>query len=226
LITKRLEGLDRLDLTKVIKKKNPYLFRAKNYDNASDVVKDLMDAYISSSEEAKFGDWLEGLAIHVNSIVYGGTKSSSQGIDLDFQKNDTRYLVAIKSGPNWGNSSQINKMIQDFQLAKKVLRTSGANVHVEFVNGCCYGRSSRTLQRGIYYKYCGQMFWEFISGDSQLYLEIIEPLAQEAKARSISYQTKHSNTLNKLTKDFILKFCDEQGCIDWETLVRLNSSYE
>ncbi|MCB1935052.1 MAG: hypothetical protein KDF59_03835 [Nitrosomonas sp.] len=31
------------------------------------------------------------------------------------------------------------------------------------------------------FKYCGQQFWEFISGTSNLYTDIIEPLGHEAK---------------------------------------------
>ena len=33
----------------------------------------------------------------------------SPGIDLEFDKDGVRYIVTIKSGPNWGNSSQIGK---------------------------------------------------------------------------------------------------------------------
>lgn len=40
-----------------------------------------------------------------------GRKAGIDGIDLDFDKYGQRYLVAIKSGPNWGNDSQIKKLI-------------------------------------------------------------------------------------------------------------------
>ncbi len=78
-----------------------------------------MDVHISSSEEGIFGDWLEGLAIFINKKVYSGKKSGIIGIDLEFDKDDRRYIVNIKSGPNWGNSSQIAKMVADFKTAKK-----------------------------------------------------------------------------------------------------------
>jgi DNA processing protein len=35
-------------------------------------------------------------------------------------KDGRRYFVAIKSGPSWGNSSQIEKMRADFKTAAKV----------------------------------------------------------------------------------------------------------
>jgi hypothetical protein len=101
---KRIESLEKLELNTVLRKKNSYLFKAKYYLTAEKIVKGLTDAFISSNEETIFGDWLEGLAIFINEQVYGGRKSGITGIDLEFDKDDIRYIVAIKSGPNWGNS--------------------------------------------------------------------------------------------------------------------------
>ncbi|HOW26792.1 MAG TPA: PmeII family type II restriction endonuclease, partial [Bacteroidales bacterium] len=111
---KRIISLDKLKLKDVLKRKNPYLFKAKYILTAEQLVRSIVDAHLSSSEEGIFGDWLEGLAIFINNQVYGGYKSSCNGIDLEFDKEGTRYLVSIKSGPNWGNKSQVEKMITDF----------------------------------------------------------------------------------------------------------------
>ena len=43
---KRLENLEALQLTKVIKRKNPYLFKAKGIGTAQDLVKTILDAYL------------------------------------------------------------------------------------------------------------------------------------------------------------------------------------
>ena len=110
---KRIQSVDNLKLKQVLKRKNPYLFKAKNVMTAGDIIKFLVDAHISSSEEGIFGDWLEGLAIFINEKVYSGRKSGITGIDLEFYSNGARNIIAIKSGPNWGNSSQIKKMISD-----------------------------------------------------------------------------------------------------------------
>ncbi len=53
---KRLQNLDELKLHKILKRKNPYLFRAKNILTAQDLVKVLLDAHLSSQEETIFGD--------------------------------------------------------------------------------------------------------------------------------------------------------------------------
>ncbi|PXX16548.1 type II restriction endonuclease EcoO109I-like protein [Nitrosomonas ureae] len=58
---KRIQSLDLLKLSQVLKRKNPYLFKAKNVLSAEQIIKSLVDAHISSNEETIFGDWLEGL---------------------------------------------------------------------------------------------------------------------------------------------------------------------
>lgn len=60
---KRIQSLDGLKLSQVLKRKNPYLFKAKYVLTAEQIVKSLVDAHISSNEETVFGDWLEGLAV-------------------------------------------------------------------------------------------------------------------------------------------------------------------
>ena len=56
---KRLEKLNTINLKDLLKRKNPYLFKAKNIQTASELVKGLVDAFVSSSEEGMFGNWLE-----------------------------------------------------------------------------------------------------------------------------------------------------------------------
>lgn len=219
---KRIERLEDLKLKTVLKKKNPYLYKAKHILTASEIVKGIVDAFISSNEETIFGDWLEGLAIFINQKVYGGWKSGIQNIDLEFDNNNIRYIVNIKSGPNWGNSSQVTKMKSDFLTAKRTLRTSNSKLVITAINGCCYGVDNKP-DKGDYFKYCGQEFWEFISGNKNLYLEIIEPLGHKSKERNDEFINAYSKMLNQFTRDFIKDYCKSNGDIDWEKLVKLNS---
>jgi hypothetical protein len=79
---KRIQSINSLKLSQVLKRKNPYLFKAKHVFKhvltSEKIIKSLVDAHISSSEEGIFGDWLEGLAIFINEKVYGGRKSQLQ----------------------------------------------------------------------------------------------------------------------------------------------------
>ena len=219
--TKRLESLGRLDLNKIIKRKNPYLFKAKDLGPA-EMIKSIADAFLSSNEETIFGDWLENLAIFVNSSVYNGRKSGIQGIDLEFDKESIRYIVSIKSGPNWGNSSQNKKMLSDFKSAIKTLRTSNSGLHVVPVNGCCYGIDN-TPDKGDYFKFCGQRFWSFISGDDDLYREIIIPIGHDAKEKNLEFLEKYMEIITTLQRDFLNDFCLPNGSINWNKIMELNS---
>lgn len=220
---KRIQSLDGLKLTQVLKRKNPYLFKAKYVLTADEIIRSIVDAHISSNEETIFGDWLEGLAIFINEKVYKGRKSGISNIDLEFDNNGIRYIVTIKSGPNWGNSSQISKLAADFKTAKKTLRTSNSQLNVIAVNGCCYGRENQ-YDKGDYFKYCGQKFWEFISGDSNLYTELIEPIGHKAKERNNDFIKSYSQMINKFIKEFTIDFCDDNGAINWEKIITLNSA--
>lgn len=219
---KRIDSLANLKLKTVLKKKNPYLFKAKNVLTAEQIVKSITDAFISSNEETIFGDWLEGLAIFINKKIFNGWKSGINGVDLEFDKDRVRYIVNIKSGPNWGNSSQIIKMKADFKTAMRTLRTSNSKLQIIAINGCCYGRDNKP-DKGDYFKYCGQAFWEFVSGNKSLYLDIIEPLGHKAKERNEEFLKSYSKMINKFTKEFINNFCRKNGEIDWDKIVKFNS---
>ena len=217
---KRLQSLEGLKLSKILARKNPYLFKAKHIETAPDLVKQLLDAYLSSQEETVFGDFLESLAIHVCSLTYDGRKSTTEGVDLEFDRDNIRYIVSIKSGPNWGNSSQIKKMRDHFRQAKRIY---GQGKHLVAVNGCCYGRQGKP-DKGDYLKLCGQPFWELVSGSQDMYQDIVEPLGHEAKARNEEFASAYAKVVNRFTASFIRDFCHEDGAIDWPKLVSYNSS--
>ena len=220
---RRLDSLQKLKLMNVVKRKNPYLFKAKNINTAAEFVTTLLDAHLSSQEEGIFGGFLEGLAIFICSKVYNGQKSSAEGIDLEFERDNIRYIVSIKSGPNWGNSSQVAKLRDNFRKAKRILSTNTSLKNVVAVNGCCYGKN-RTPDKGDYLKLCGQKFWAFISGEDNLYTDIIEPLGHQAKKKNEQFVQEYAKVVNRFTAEFIGTFCDADGNMLWEEIVKFNSA--
>ena len=220
---KRLDSLQKLKLLNIVKRKNPYLFKAKDINTAQDFVTFILDAHLSSQEETIFGGFLEELAIFICSQVHGGQKSAAEGIDLEFEKDSIRYIVSIKSGPNWGNSSQVAKLQDNFKKAKRILGTNRSLTKVVAINGCCYGKD-RKPDKGDYLKLCGQKFWEFISGDDNLYTDIIEPLGHRAKEKNDQFMQEYAKVVNKFTAEFIGKYCDTEGNMLWEEIVKFNSA--
>jgi len=143
---------------------------------------------------------------------------------LKFEKEGTLYFVSIKSGPNWGNSDQINRMKQNFANATSAIQSKHPEYEVVCVNGCCYGRDNKPQKTG-YMKLCGQRFWEFISGQSDLYTDIIEPLGYKAKEKNEAFVKAYAQALNIFTLQFTQEYCIN-GAIDWNNIVSLNSGIE
>jgi hypothetical protein len=220
---KRLESLSVLKLQKVLRRKNPYLYKAKFVTSAPELVTAILDAHLSSQEEAIFGGFLEQLAIFICERVFRGKKSAAEGVDLEFERNKIHYIVTIKSGPNWGNSGQIKKMRQNFSQAKRILGTNTTAKNIVAVNGCCYGQEN-VEDKGDYLKKCGQSFWSFVSGDDQFYITIIEPLGHKAKERNEAFEIEYGKVINRFTAEFIKVFCEENGTILWDKLVKFNSA--
>ena len=114
-------------------------------------------------------------------------------------------------------------MLDNFRKAKRILGTNTSKIHIVAVNGCCYGQDNKP-EKGEYLKLCGQRFWEFISGDSQLYTEIIEPLGYKAKEKNEEFSESYTKMINRFTKEFANDFCKSTGEIDWNKIVCFNSS--
>lgn len=204
----RFSKLNSLKLKDVLKRKNPYLFKAKNIELAGDLVKGIVDAYLSSQEEGIFGNLLEGFAIHVSKNLYGGFKSELKSVDLEFERDGRYYIVGIKSGTNWANSDQIAAMRNNFKLNRTILRERGVKTEIVAVNGCIYGKDRSPFKRHSdeekqYYKYAGQDFWHFISGDDNLYREIITPIDREAREKDEVFKKAYAKKINEMTQDFM-----------------------
>lgn len=214
---------NKVHLLKILKQKNPYLFRAKNVLTAQDLVKGFLDAFLQSQEETLFGDFMEGLAIFVCDRVYGAKKSELTGIDLEFEKDGIIYAIEIKAGWNWGNSSQIKQLRVNFETVKKTLQAQTGK-KVIAVNGCCFGKDNKQDKSG-YLKLCGQRFWKLISGNENLYINIVEPIGYKAKQKNEQFTENYAQIVNKLTLEFSHKFCDD-GKINWARLVTYNSGFD
>lgn len=86
----RLSRLESAKLSDISKRKNPYLFKAKNIETAGDLAKSILDAFLSSQEETIFGDLMENLAIHVCHEVFNGKKAEEgiyRSVDLIFERD-------------------------------------------------------------------------------------------------------------------------------------------
>lgn len=218
---RKLASLERLTLPLLLRK-NPYLFRAKNIKNANELIVGLLEAFLSSSEEKLFGDFLEGLAVFIAEQTCNGHKSAAQGVDLEFINRNTHYIVSIKSGPSWGNSSQHRRLAQDLRDGVTRVRQSRTALNVQPVLGICYGKVRTAFTPDGYLKVVGQNFWYLISENPDLYTDIIEPIGYRAKEHNERFSDGREAVHNRLTAQFVSEYCNN-GVIDWVRLVQANS---
>jgi len=108
----------------------------------------------------------------------------------------------------------------NFDNAKKLLEKQTGK-KVVAINGCCFGKDNKPEKEG-YLKLCGQRFWELISGNERLYIDIIEPIGHKAKQKNEDFHNAYIQVVNNLTLEFSKDFCDN-GIINWEKLVKFNS---
>ena len=176
---KRIESLGDLKLTDVLKRKNPYLYRATSSGDASDIVKELLRARISSSDETIFGnDFFEPLAVWVAVQTYQDDSSvsarisSASGVDVEIEFANRLMVIAVKSGTSVFNSQSREKQKDQFSSARKRLH----KVQKQFdpVVGYSYGRvnSKEPAFRTI----AGQAFWEELSGETDFYLRLVDAM--------------------------------------------------
>ena len=223
--TNRIKKLKEMKLKSLLSRKNPYLYRAKSITTAGNMVESLASATMSSAEESIFGNWMEGLAKFVAKTVYGGNKSAAEGIDLEFDKDGTHYIVSVKSGPSWSNSHSMKEQKKLFVQAKKIYNSSRSKmVPIQCIEGCCYGNDNKGYKDSDHEKYCGEKFWTLISKESTLFVDLIEPLGAKAKEKNDAYVQEYNRMINKFTKQFVQDYCNDNGDIDWKQIVRLNAA--
>lgn len=219
-----------MTLEYILSRKNPYLLKAKNISSSDELVRSIVEAFLSSQEETMFGNKLESFAIYVSSKLDGGFKSDLPSIDLEFERDDNYYVVGIKSGTNWANSDQAVKMKDNFKTAREYLtKIKGVEKNIMAVNGCIYGKEAKLFKENrndpekSFYRVAGQDFWRFISGDNEFYKEIIKPIEEEAQERDRAFKEAFNGKINAMSAEFTALFTfqdpERVGIIDWEKII-------
>jgi hypothetical protein len=216
---RRFEALKKLNLTKILRRKNPYLFRAIGTEQASEIVNQLLQAYMSSSDETIFGDaYFEEIARNLPNVQV----SDGSGVDLMIEGEKEVKAYALKSGPNPFNSAQKAKQNTQFmEMRSRLLK-----LHKSFdpVLAYSYGRKVKGPDgKHIYRQIAGQAFWAELTGDSDFYLKLIRLMKDSPQKRKAEYRSIWDAAINRFTMQFLEDFCFPDGGIDWEKLTKFVS---
>lgn len=216
-----IASMDNLDIEKVMKRKNPYLYKVKGVTNVAEIVSATLSAFVSSSEETVFGDaFFEPIALAVS----GGTKSMAEGIDIEIHdaENNSVTVYAVKSGPNVFNAQSRKKQVLSFMNAQ-VLARQAKERFLAYI-GYGYGtKKGKPKTPRIYQELAGQAFWTELTGDPEFYVKLIGYIGDTPQAYIKEFQESYDKAYNRLIRDFTSLFCKEDGSIYWEKLVRFNS---
>jgi len=213
--------LGELDVQKLIKRKNPYLFCLRSASDTKRFSGLLLDAFLSSSEETMFGTIAERCAVVINTKAKGGMKSTTEGIDIEYiDDHGRRTIVQVKSGQNWGNSAQRKQMEDYFKKAKRILQQGNNKDQVVCIEGICYG-PAKINNKGNYYRYIGSEFWKEISGWEYTYLALVEIFSAHAQNGFTEIRTNAIESIIKFLENSEIS-SDLQ--INWNKLVRYVNS--
>ena len=218
--TSLIAKVDDLNIKKVMKRKNPYLFRAKAMNGASQIVEAILAAFISSSEETIFGNvFFEPIA----TAAAQGQKALAEGVDIMVERGDTIYAIAVKSGTSVFNSDSRKKQEQNFTAASKLAQQ--AKKRFVPIIGYGYGKK-KTTNKGLpkfYEELAGKDFWQELTGDEEFYIKLIRFMDELPEKYIANFDESYQKAANRLVKEFTNEFCKDDGSIDWEKLVIFNS---
>lgn len=224
---KRVAALGKLDLRRVLAKKNPYLYRAITPGSASALVDDLLKAVVSSSDETIFGnEFFEPLAAWVaqqanaDDPAISARTSTGAGVDVEIEFESRFMAIAVKSGTSVFNAQSKAKQRDQFKQARSRLFKN--QKQFDPVVGYSYGRLESREQD--FRVLAGQAFWEELSGDPDLYTAIVEAMASPVEDRAALFQAEYEKAVNRFTRDLLVDFADVDGELDWTKLVEFNSS--
>ena len=215
-----LTKINGIDIRDVLKNKNPYLFRAKGYSGASQIIDAILSAFVSSSEETIFGNvFFEPIAISAS----GGNKALAEGVDIMVERGDTIFAIAVKSGPKVFNADSRKRQEQNFLAANKLAQQA----RKRFVPIIGYGYGKKKVsgrgQAKFYMELAGKDFWEELTGDAEFYIKLIRLMGQLPEKYVEEFNEAYLRASNRLIRQFTNEFCNEDGSIDWEGIVRFNS---
>ncbi len=214
--------IDKLHVQEIMKRKNPYLYRAKAMQSAAEIIESVLSAYVSSSEETIFGNcFFEPIAIAAS----GGNKALAEGIDIMIHDKETNTITAyaVKSGTAVFNADSKKRQEQNFAAAGKLAQQ--AKARFEAVIGYGYGKkkeSGRGVPK-IYQELAGKTFWSRLTGDNDFYLKLISFMGDFPNKYITNYKESYTKASNRLLKEFTSRFCNDDGTIDWNRLVEFNS---
>ncbi|WP_241236251.1 PmeII family type II restriction endonuclease [Brevibacillus marinus] len=218
--TRRIEGLESLELKDILKRKNPYLYRAIGVETGDQLLTELLQAHVSSSDEGIFGEiFFEMLAEKAS----GGHIRPARGVDVGIETDSCYKAIAVKSSPNIFNSQSRGQQQRDFDEMMRTWRNKKTGKEFIPIVGYGYGDKRQSERnKNTFKEISGQEFWEELTNDPEFYRRIIKMMEGKTAKYAKKYQQAFQDAVTRF-RDKLNEFCFSDGKINWDKLVHFNS---
>ncbi len=201
LLQKQYQSLVGLCLEKLLRR-SPLLFLERN-PNASEVIEHSLNTYLAVTREHLFKHLLVELAQFIVMQEGNGRSSAISGIDLELTHNNTPHFIIIHPWLIEPDNLSFNP-----QPAAEIQPTIGVS----------YGKAFTGYLHG-YLHFIGPHFWRIISYNKNLYDDLITPIRYRIGTYDDAFHKEKSAIINRLTLEFINRFCQHSGEIDWTRII-------
>lgn len=212
-VNKVSEKLASMTMKELVKRKNPYLYRATGVETCDDYVQRAFREHIAGMRGNFFGLFFESVA----QILSGGTKPEGTGeIDLEVQKDGEMLLYVIKSGASGHNASSLKKALDDLSAVSSSFEAQNIRAHKNIAYA--YGRHGEHVDDDGVRKMASKDFWAEMSGDEDFYVKLLDVAA----ALSPMFQADMESPYERLLAEAHELFC-EGDAIRWDKVIRMVS---
>lgn len=218
----RTQELQKLTLSQIALE-NPYLLKlhGRCFFDASCLVGFWLHTTLLSNDNIHFDRFLENTTISLLTKLFQWKKSSRVESIVYLETSESLYIVYIKPRISSNAILFIKDSIKALRVEAQQL-INPKNKSVKPIIGVCWGPNKR-IDIGNALIVSGQSFWSLIDNRKKLFNEVLTIFSRTTQKHSATYNGQKAAILNNLTKEFIERFCDAEGAIDWSRLVEFNS---
>jgi hypothetical protein len=203
---------------------DPFLVAMNNVNTGLCWIRQCVDRIVFASEETLRGHVYENIAKFILKLRFKEITLDSP-VDIVLEGKHNIFLIEIKSGSSWGNSSQWFALRKHFEAAEKQINLMKINKSVIKLLGICYGNSRHIERDDGIIELRGPAFWTFVSGSTNFYFTLGKLCNSNSKLYAKKVELEKHKTILRLMEQFKGNVCYNNGEINKKKLLELNGDY-
>lgn len=215
-----LKRIKTLKLHELLKRKNIFLLATLNQP-PEQIITDAVKSFSVASMETVFGICLHKILEAILAAAYTTSMvSSGKTFDIEVHTPKARLTIELKSGGSTHNHTSYTATGTELEAARARMRLAG--LPVVLIHATCYGKK-RTEFNKPKWDVQGQTLWYIASGgDPDSYKKIVQMFTHQTKRFRRRLETVTNNTIERLTTEFKIQFCQHGVKINWGELAKVS----